>query len=198
MHFDISLESQSILEEYAKVPMVFESNVIFDVVVLEGGIEGFSLKERILSKPFKKDYDAGEGEGPKSWPQKFDLSNWGFLAARKVGEAGEVIGGAAVAYNTPGVNMLEGRLDLAVLWDIRVAPKYQRKGIGGRLFQAAEQWAISKECQTLKIETQNDNVAACKFYLQQDCEIGAINRFAYPKFPNEVQLLWYKTLKKHI
>ena len=27
-----------------------------------------------------------------------------------------------------------------------------------------------------------------------DCVLGAIHRFAYPEFPNEAQLLWYKDL----
>ena len=195
MQIDISVESQSILNKYAIVPSSFESNIIFEATVPEGGIGGICLKERLLSKLFRKDYDAIEGEGPTSWPLRFDLSNWGFLVARK---GGEVIGGAAVAYNTHELNILEGRLDLAVLWDIRVTPKYQRNGIGRSLFQAAEQWAISNGCRTLKIETQNNNVPACKFYIQRGCELGAINRFAYPKHPDEVQLLWYKTLKKHI
>lgn len=194
MEIDISVESQSILNKYAIVPSSFASNSIFDVIELEDG-GGFSLEETILNKPFRKDYGVVEGEGPASWPQRFDLSNWGFLVARK---GGEVIGGAAVAYNTHELNMLEGRLDLAVLWDIRVTPKYQRNGIGRSLFQAAEQWAISNGCRTLKIETQNNNVPACKFYIQRGCELGAINRFAYPKHPDEVQLLWYKTLKKNI
>jgi hypothetical protein len=44
------------------------------------------------------------------------------------------------------------------------------------------------------IETQNTNVPACHFYTARGCELGAINRFAYPTLPNEIQLLWYKDL----
>jgi len=51
------------------------------------------------------------------------------------------IGGAVIAFDAPGVNMLEGRRDLAVVWDIRVAPQWRRKGVGGMLFRAAEDWA---------------------------------------------------------
>ena len=46
----------------------------------------------------------------------------------------------------------------------------------------------------MKVETQNVNVPACRFYARQGCVLGAINRFAYPDLPDEVQLLWYKTL----
>lgn len=191
MVIEIYTESSAILDQYAQVPMAFESDVILEVSPVEGGLGGLTLTERRLETPFKKDYDAVEGEGPRSWAQHFDLTNWGFLVARK---KGALIGGAAVAFNTQGVHMLEGRQDLAVLWDIRVAPEHQGLGIGHRLFKAAEAWAISRQCRTLKIETQNNNVPACSFYRRQGCELGAINRFAYPLFPDESQLLWYKNL----
>lgn len=188
---EISVESSAILDQYAQVPMAFESDVILEVSVVDGGLGGIVLQERRLEIPFQKDYDAVEGEGPQSWSHHFDLTNWGFLAARK---NGDLIGGAAVAFNTPGVQMLEGRQDLAVLWDIRVAPDHQGCGIGHRLFKAAEDWALARMCRTLKVETQNNNVAACFFYRRQGCGLGAIHRFAYPAFPEEIQLLWYKAL----
>ena len=104
------------------------------------------------------------------------------------------MGGAVVAFDTPGLIMLEGRRDLAVLWDIRVDPDHQRRGVGTALFGAAETWSRTRGCRQLKIETQNVNVPACRFYLGQGCVLGGINRFAYREFPEEVQLLWYKDL----
>ena len=62
------------------------------------------------------------------------------------------------------------------------------------LFRAAEAWSRDRGCRQLKIETQNINVPACRFYLRQGCVLGGINRFAYREFPEEVQLLWYKDL----
>ena len=47
----------------------------------------------------------------------------------------------------------------------------------------------------MKIETQNINVVACKFYAGQGCTLGAADRFAYPELPDEVRLLWYKDLE---
>ena len=71
--------------------------------------------------------------------------------------------------SSPGTHleayMLEGRSDLAALWDIRIQPDYRRRGIGSRLFRRAGEWgAGAKGSRQLKIETQNINVAACKFY----------------------------------
>jgi ribosomal protein S18 acetylase RimI-like enzyme len=75
--------------------------------------------------------------------------------------------------------MLAGRQDLAVLWDIRVHPDYQGNGVGKQLFDYGVQWARARNCSQLKIETQQDNVKACKFYAGQGCPLGEINRYGY-------------------
>ena len=179
------------LPDIAGVPIAFEVRSVFDVVVHDGGLGGMSLGERRLESPYVKDYDALQGEGPTRWASRFDLTNWGLLLAR-AGSA--CVGGSVLAFDTPGVDMLERRRDLAVLWDLRVAPAVRGQGVGAALFQAAEVWAKARGCRMLKIETQNVNVPACRFYARQGCTLGAIHRFAYPELPDEVQLLWYKRL----
>jgi ribosomal protein S18 acetylase RimI-like enzyme len=104
------------------------------------------------------------------------------------------VGGAVAAWNTPSVDMLEGRSDLAVLWDVRVDPEYRERGVGHCLFTAVTDWARTRGCRTLKVETQNINVPACRFYARQGCELRTIRSDAYPDLPDEVQLLWYKRL----
>jgi ribosomal protein S18 acetylase RimI-like enzyme len=141
--------------------------------------------------PYVKDYDAAPENHPTEWPARFDVGRWGILSAWVDGMR---VGGAVVAWDTPGVDMLEGRSDLAVLWDIRVAPGVRGEGIGGVLFRAAERWAAERGARWLKVETQNVNVGACRFYARQGCTLGAVNRFAYPELPEEVQLLWYREI----
>jgi len=46
----------------------------------------------------------------------------------------------------------------------------------------------------LKVETQNANVGACRFYARHGFVLRAANRFAYPLFPAEIQLLWYREI----
>ena len=104
------------------------------------------------------------------------------------------MGGVVIAFKTSGLHMLEGRSDLAVIWDLRISPEMRRRRVGSALLAAAEQWAKAKGCRHLTVETQNINVAACKFYASRGFELGTIHRFAYPELPEEVQLLWYKNL----
>ncbi len=97
-----------------------------------------------------------------------------------------------MAFNTSGVYMLEGRHDLSVLWDIRVQPELRGRGIGHALFMQAAEWSRARGCTQMKIETQNVNVPACRFYARMGCELGAINRYAYagqPHVAHEVMLL---------
>ena len=189
MTVEVSEEKAATLEDYARIRMSFDVRRVLDVVAVDEGLSGFSLSERELETPYLKDYDAIEN--PLEWSRSFDMSNWGFFVARSEGLR---LGGAIVAFHTPGVTMLENRRDLAVLWDIRVASDVRRQGIGAALFRAAEKWAIARGCRRLKIETQNTNVPACRFYVRQGCVLGAVHRFVYPDLPDEVQLLWYKDL----
>ena len=149
--------------------------------------------EQKVSKPYVKDYDALKGEGPTRWVKRFDVSNWGFFLGY---DDAAPVGGAVVAYRTDGVYMLEGRDDLAVLWDIRVDPDRRGQGIGTSLFQQVVGWSRARRCTHLKIETQNVNVPACRFYAKQGCHLGGINRHAYDEagLAQEVMLLWYLEL----
>ena len=191
MDVELHEEGAASLADYGRVPIAFVVDRVLDGAVVGDGLGGIALVERPVSVPWTKDYDADAGEAPARWAKRFDVSRWGFLLARA---GGEPVGGAVIAYDTPGVRMLEERRDLAVLWDLRVAPERRGAGLGRRLFAAAERWAAARGCAWLKIETQQINVRACRFYARQGCTLGAIHRFAYPALPDEIQLLWYKRL----
>jgi len=187
----IAEESMTALAEYARIPIVFTVDRVLDVAHRDDGAGGFALSERRLELPYEKDYDAISGEGPMEWARRFDLSNWALLTARL---ASRIVGGAAVALDTAGLTMMGGRHDLAVLWDIRVSPHARRQGVGAALFERIEAWAQLHGCRQLEVETQNINVPACRFYARQGCQLRTIRRAAYPAFPEEIQLLWYKDL----
>jgi hypothetical protein len=59
---------------------------------------------------------------------------------------------------------------------------------------AGNGFVAPRGCEWLAIETRNVNAAACHFDQKMGCTPGAIDRFAYPGLPGEVQLLWWKAL----
>jgi GNAT superfamily N-acetyltransferase len=183
--------SPAALSEYAAIPVAFVVDRVLAAGLLDGGLGGMSLTQTAVTDPYVKDYDAIEDAAPARWPGRFDVSNWGLIGARRDGAR---VGGAVIATRTPGLYMLGGRDDVAVLWDIRVSPRDRGGGIGSALFRAAGDWAAARGCRWLKIETQDVNVAACRFYQKMGCTLGAIDRFAYPGQPAEVRLLWWKAL----
>lgn len=193
MIVQIRQEPLSALADYTYVPTAFEVRERFKVITPNAGLGGLHLLAERVVEPYVKDYDAEPGQHPTAWPARFDLARWGILAAWADGKR---VGGAVVAWSTPSLEMLEGRSDLAVLWDLRVLPDLRRQGVGTSLFQAAEEWAQARGVRWLKIETQNVNVSASRFYSRQGCTLGAVHRFAYPTLPDEAQLLWYKALER--
>lgn len=182
------------LASYARVSIAFTVETVLEIDPAGGGLNGIGFREVGIRQPYVKDYDAYENKGPLGWPTKYDVRNWAFFL---VMERDRPVAAATVAFDTEGVRMLAGRNDLAVLWDIRVAPDRRRNGIGRELFHETVRWSRRQGCRQLKIETQNVNVPACRFYAKQGCHLGSINRYAYaghPEVAHEVQLIWYLTL----
>src|SRR5215469_16054670 len=197
IHVNLQLSEEPIdrLDEHARIPIAFTVERILAVSIPNAGLGGLRLNETAVERPWVKDYDGVRGEGPTRWPKRFDTSRWGLIAAR---DGGDRIGGAVVAFNTRGVYMLEGRPDIAVLWDLRVRPEARSSGVGSALFRAAEEWSRRRGCRTLKVETQNINLPACRFYVHMGCTLAAIDRQAYADLPNEVQLIWVKHLSSTV
>ena len=156
----------------------------------QGTDRPFVLTERRLDSPYVKDYDV-IGDRPLDWAARFDTSQWVLFLAQAEGES---LGGATVAFGTSGLDMLENRRDLVVLWDIRIAPTFRGRGVGRALFEAAEAWAVTRDCREVKVETQNVNVPACRFYAALGCQLRVVREDAYPQCPGEAQFLWYKAL----
>jgi len=185
------------LSDYCAVPSLVEVESILEVKEVDEGFGGLAMKLVPVPTPYIKNYDS-YGHTPADWPAKWNVSNWCFFLATVDRKP---VGAACVVTRTPEIRMLDGRDDLGVLWDIRVSPEYKRRGIGKALFDALVQWCREQGLKMLKIETQNVNVPACRFYASQGARLGAIHRFAYadatwsrPDVRDEVMLLWYYKL----
>ena len=179
------------LVDYTGIPSRFTVTSVLQPALVQEGLGGILLREVPVGHPYIKDYDS-YGELPTDWPVKFDVSNWGFFLALIDGHC---VGAATVAFSTTGVIMLEGRRDLSVLWDIRVLP--EARGVGIPLFRYAAEWSRERGCHQMKIETQNVNVPACRFYQRMGAQLGEIRRFGYAAVPvvaHEIMLCWYLDL----
>ena len=179
------------LPGYSEVRSSLVVESVFRLEPVESGLGGIRLREEKISSPYVKDYDAARGEGPTRWLKKWDLSEWGIFMAF---QDGWHIGGSIVA---PGAHI--GDLDsrFSQLFDIRLLPEHRRQGNGSMLLKRAAEWAKQRGCSYLKIETQNTNVPACRFYAGQGCVLGNIDKcayIAYPEAEHETRLIWYLDL----
>jgi len=192
---DIKKISPDQLNIYSSVSIAFEVKSEYKIELLDNGLGGMILKEYPVTPTYIKDYDAYDEGSPIFWPKQFKIDNWGIFIGY---ENEEPVAGAAVAFNTPQLQLMDKRDDLAILWDIRVRPDKRRTGVGKEIFDYTCQWAENQGVVQLKIETQNVNVPACRFYCKNGCFLGEISRYAYAAHPvvgHEIMLVWYKDLK---
>lgn len=144
-----------------------------------------------VPRPWLKDYDAFEEDRPVQFPTRFDVANWGFFAVMAEDRR---IASASLVYRSPDFDLLEGREDLAHVADFRVHPDFWGQGVGRLLWNGLELWAMRKGATEIRVETQDVNVPACKFYQAMGCQLHSFNSEVYgPKF-DEVQLIWGKSL----
>lgn len=80
--------------------------------------------EEIPVDPYVKDLSVYERA--MDYEKEFDINNWRFYMAF---DGEQPIGAMTVVGRTEGLNMLSGRNDACVLWDIRVADPYKHNGI---------------------------------------------------------------------
>src|SRR5438128_2008694 len=108
----IAVQPLSAMAEYGSVPSKFMVTSFLDGQPIRNGLGGWRFTERRVVVPYEKDYD--QLEPPTRWAKRWNLANWTIIAAYPE-EGDKRLGGAVVAHSTPGVYMLEGREDLAVL-----------------------------------------------------------------------------------
>ena len=98
---------------------------------------------------------------------------------------------------------LAGQITLRAEWnryalveELFVAGAARRKGIGTALLREAEKWAREREICGLSIETQDNNLAACRLYAKCGFAIGGVNNMLYRNFgspiEDETAIFWYK------
>lgn len=175
--------------QYDRIPMLVHVASYYKIVKINRGLGGFTLVETPIES-YIKYFCVGNDESVERW-KRFDLSKWAFFMAF---DGERPVGAATIASRDKEVNMLSGRNDLAVLWDIRVDDAYKHQGVGQALFDMAVDWSRNQGLVQMKIECQNNNVPAVRFYHKQGAVLSAIDEYAYynePEYRHETQFIWF-------
>lgn len=144
--------------------------------------------EEIPVSSFKK--DMAKYTHASNYENDFDISNWFFIMAF---DNGNPIGALTIVGKTKNIKLLRGKSDACVLWDIRVNDSYKRQGIGQKLLNMAIEEAKKRGYIEMIIESQTNNISACKFYQRNGAIITKIDTNAYyydSEVANEIQLIW--------
>lgn len=176
--------------QYDQIPMTVHVSAYYRIDKDNRGLGGFTLVETPI-EPYIKDFCVGDDESITRWEKRWDISNWAFFMAF---DGERPVGGATIVSRTIEINMLSGRDDLAVLWDIRVDDAYKHKGIGQALLDMSVNWSHEQGLVQMKIECQNNNIPAIRFYHKQGAILSSIDEYAYynePEYRHETQLIWF-------
>jgi GNAT superfamily N-acetyltransferase len=183
---------ESYFKMYDEIPMLVQVNTVLLPSVVDNGLGGILFNE-VNVEPYT--WDISHYEVASDYTNDFDISNWAIFMAFNENKP---VGGITAVSRTKEVRMLDNREDLCVLWDLRVNDEYKGMGIGTKLFEMVVDWSKTNNLKQIKIETQTNNVPACKFYAKQ----GAVLKFfnEYSEINNsdanehEMQVIWYLDL----
>ncbi|QRI62059.1 GNAT family N-acetyltransferase [Shinella sp. PSBB067] len=95
------------------------------------------------------------------------------------------------------VALSAGWNNLAFVDDIAVDAQWRGTGAAQRLMHQALDWAGQKALPGIRLETQTNNVAACRFYLRQGFVLGGHDRHLYEGLSpgtRETALFFYRFL----
>ncbi len=189
MRIEVREETITSIDAHARISPAFRVERQLVIPTAPWTASGGPLDDEPVASPFIKDYDAIRDNRPVDWVQHFDTTRWCDFAAvvddRRVG--GAIL---AAAQDPPAA--ARGVIEL---WDLRVAPAWRRFGIARTLWATIEAVAMAAGAVAISVETQQINVAACRFYAARGCVLVGIERFAYPLLPDEVRLQWRKVLR---
>ncbi len=136
--------------------------------------------------------NGGPATTPQRWPPDLDQIQQNYLAfwvAVERDAAGErvvgMVGVERAASDVPEL-VLRGRLDVARMKRMRVAPERQRRGIGRRLTETAIAWARENGFHTLLLETTTVQTAAIALY--ERTGFGEVGRSKLGPF----ELIWFE------
>lgn len=165
----------------------FISNSILEVEKTGEGMEvGWRLVERPLERPFNRrdDYNL-RPQDLKDVEARLKRDDTLMLVAEDADADGRVV--AMLDMETQHWN------NTAWLWTIHVDVDYRGQGIGRALLERAADWCAARGLRAIVLETQTNNINACRFYAHIGCFLTGINDTYYSNRDleaREVALFW--------
>ena len=122
------------LKIYSTISIAFWIQKTLKIDPSKNGLQGIPFQESSTDYSVCKNYDQLPQNSPLDWEKVFDTKKW-HIVLTYIEE--KPVAGGIIIHNSPEIQMLGLRKDLAVLWDIRVNEEYRGMGIGRALFQLA-------------------------------------------------------------
>lgn len=73
------------------------------------------------------------------------------------------------------IRLVQDWTQYAYIENIAVRGSHRGSGVAAMLLKRGEQWAREQELHGLSLEAQDDNLAACRFYLKQGMKLGGVD-----------------------
>ena len=146
------------------------------ILSAEGGVARFEVVPVV---PYGKRYGRADLSGRRDAPDR--RCSWPTSTARSPGGSSSRRGGTA----RRGFE------------DIAVDARRRRAGVGRALMDRAITWAVERGLAGVRLETQSNNVPACRFYESCGFHLGGFDRDLYRGLDGvttEVALFWYLPL----
>ena len=160
---------QAIASNGAESRFLVESELILK---LSGGCRGYEV---VAVAPYEKIYPPGEPVGGNTTPGVRFLVHSGSRIA------GQIV----ICRNWNG---------FAYIKHLAVEPAFRRSGVGFALVQQAIEWSQAERLAGVMLETQNNNVAACKLYERCGFQWRGFDQDLYRgrnSEAREIALFWY-------
>jgi streptothricin acetyltransferase len=168
----------------AEIRPGFVSPTVLEVTRSGEGIEsGWRLVERDLPEPYDKaegyNFDSTEQENIRRRVRRGDGLH---LVVEWNGRIAGVLDVSPQEWN-----------NTAWVWNIMLDQAIRGQGVGRDLFLRAAAWARQFGYRALILETQTNNVPACKFYAAMGCQLDGIRETLYTNDDienHEVAIFW--------
>ena len=174
------------IEALADIRPGFETDIILKVEPLGQGLErGWRLVETKLSTPFQKGagYDFTLEERQSIAARLAQTDTLMEVAIEK--KTGKIVGVLDVEEET--------WRNTAWVWNIMLDVEARGQGIGREMLNHIISWGRRRGLRAILLETQSNNVPACKFYLRMGFQLVGINTMFYTNQDlerDEVALFW--------